>query len=57
MKAAEQETCCLLQGKVKAKTQDSEVKFQEGDLVIFPKGLDCTCSVWPRGRKHYRLGD
>ena len=52
----EQETCYLLEGKVKVRAGDSEVEFGKENLVVFPQGLDCTWTVLERVRKHYRFG-
>jgi uncharacterized cupin superfamily protein len=54
----EQETCYLLEGKVKVKVKakDSEVEFGKGGLVVFPQGLDCTWTVLEKVKKHYRFG-
>jgi uncharacterized cupin superfamily protein len=52
----QQETCYLLEGKVKVKTKDSEMEFGRGDLVIFPEGLDCNWAVLEKVKKHYRFG-
>ena len=52
----EQETCYLLEGKVKVGAKDSEVEFGKGDLVVFPQGLDCTWTVLEKVKKHYRFG-
>ena len=52
----EQETCYLLEGKVKVRAKDFEVEFGKGDLVVFPQGLDCTWKVLEKVKKHYRFG-
>jgi len=33
------------------------VKFDTGDLVLFPAGMDCRWDVHKAVRKHYRFGD
>ncbi|WP_456433577.1 cupin domain-containing protein [Thermosulfuriphilus sp.] len=52
----ENETCYILEGEVTVKTADEEVEIGPGDLVTFPKGLDCTWVVKKAIRKHYKLG-
>jgi len=52
----EPEVCYFLEGDVTVKTADSEVSFGKGDLVTFPKGMDCTWQVKKAVRKHYRFG-
>jgi uncharacterized cupin superfamily protein len=49
------ETCYLLEGKVKVKTDSETVEFGAGDLVIFPKGLSCTWMIQEPVRKHYQF--
>lgn len=52
----EQEICYFLEGEVTVRTGKSEVSFGAGDLVTFPKGLDCTWEIKKAVRKHYRFG-
>ena len=52
----EPETCYFLEGDVVVKTGAGEVRIGKGDLVTFPKGLDCTWEVKQAVRKHYRFG-
>ena len=52
----ERETCYLLEGEVEVRAGDEKVSFGAGDLVVFPRGLDCTWKVSKRVRKHYRFG-
>ena len=52
----EPETCYLLEGEVIVKTSQGEITVRQGDLVTFPKGLDCTWQVNQAVRKHYRFG-
>ena len=48
------ETAYVLEGKVKVKTKDgSVVEINKGDLVHFPKGLQCTWNVIEKIRKVY----
>ena len=42
--------------QVVVKTEEGEVSFGAGDLVTFPKGLDCTWRVKKAVRKHYFFG-
>jgi uncharacterized cupin superfamily protein len=50
------ETCYLLEGEVTVKTAEGETSFGKGDLVTFPKGLQCVWCVKGAVRKHYRFG-
>ncbi|MFC1617249.1 cupin domain-containing protein [Candidatus Margulisiibacteriota bacterium] len=50
-----QETCYILEGNVTVKTDNDEVSFQAGDMVIFPKGLSCVWEVKEPVRKHYKF--
>ncbi len=53
----ETETCYILEGRVKVKTEDGEeVEIKKGDLVTFPKGLKCTWNVIEKIKKHYNFG-
>lgn len=52
----DQEICYLLEGEVTVKTAEGETSFGRGDLVTFPKGLDCTWQVKKPVRKHYCFG-
>lgn len=52
----DRETCYILEGEVTVVTPDGEVSFGKGDLVVFPKGLNCTWEVRKAVRKHYRFG-
>lgn len=47
------ETCYLLEGRVTVTCDDGEVSFGPGDLVVFPRGLDCIWDVSEPVRKHY----
>jgi len=53
----EKETCYLYEGDVDVETEEGTVHFKAGDLVIFPKGLDCTWKVHKAVRKRYKFGD
>jgi len=53
----EQETCYILEGKAKVEPEEGEpVEFQAGDLVTFPKGLNCIWEISSPIRKHYKFG-
>jgi len=52
----EKETCLLLEGRVTVTAGDQEVSFGPGDLVIFPRGLDCVWRVAEPVKKHYKFG-
>ena len=52
----DRETCFILEGKVTVKTDDQEVIFGKGDLVIFPKGLSCVWTIHEAVKKHYQFG-
>ncbi len=53
----DKETCLILEGEVTVKTKEGTIGFGKGDLVTFPKGLDCTWQVKKAVRKHYSFGD
>ena len=54
----EKETCLILVGKVTVTPKDGEpVTFGEGDLVVFPQGMECTWNVQETVRKHYKFGE
>jgi uncharacterized cupin superfamily protein len=52
----DQETCYLLEGEGTVKTDDGDVSFRAGDVVVFPQGLTCVWHVTKPVRKHYRFG-
>ncbi len=49
------ETAYVYEGRVKVKTASGEVEINKGDLVTFPKGLQCTWNVIEKIRKVYRF--
>ncbi|MBN2355462.1 cupin domain-containing protein [candidate division KSB1 bacterium] len=51
----EQEVCYFLEGKVVVVTGDEQVSIGKGDLVTFPRGLDCEWRVLEAVRKHYKF--
>jgi hypothetical protein len=53
---SDREVCYFLDGKVTVKTSSGEVSFGKGDLVTFPKGLNCRWIVLAPVKKHYRFG-
>ncbi len=54
---SDDETCYILEGKVKVKTSAGDVEINKGDLVMFPKGLKCTWEVIEKIRKVYKFGE
>ena len=53
---SDKETCYIYEGKVMVKTDEGQVSFQSGDLVVFPKGLTCIWKVEEPVRKVYKFG-
>lgn len=53
------ETCYILDGEVEVTDSSTGEKlvFRKGDLVQFPKGLNCVWNVKKPVRKHYTYGD
>jgi hypothetical protein len=49
------EVCYILEGRAKVVSKESNetIEFGKGDLVTFPKGLDCTWEIIEDIRKHY----
>ncbi len=52
----ERETCYILEGKAAVITDQGEVNFGKGDLVVFPEDMDCTWKISEKIRKHYNFG-
>ena len=52
----EQETCLILEGKAEVITDDKKITFEDGDYVIFPKGLRCDWHIKEKIKKHYKFG-
>lgn len=51
-----EETCYLLEGQVVVTPEGGEpVEFGSGDLVTFPRGMDCVWKISKAVRKHYRF--
>ena len=51
----EAEIAYLYEGKVKVTTKEEKVEINAGDLVTFPKGLDCTWEILKKVRKVYQF--
>ena len=51
----EKETCLLVEGKVTVTDGKHSVNFAAGDLVTFPKELECTWNVQETVIKHYNF--
>ena len=49
------EKCYILEGDVDVSTDEESVHFEQGDFVIFPKGLSCTWKINKAVRKHYNF--
>ena len=53
----ETETCYILEGKARVEPKSGEaVEFGPGDLVTFPKGMNCVWEISSPIRKHYKFG-
>jgi uncharacterized cupin superfamily protein len=50
------EVCYVVQGRAEVSSADGLVEVGEGDLVIFPEGLQCTWKVKSPVRKRYKSG-
>ncbi len=55
----ETETCYILEGDVVVTDSSTgeKLEFKKGDLVQFPKGLNCEWKVKKPVRKYYKFGD
>ncbi|MHA1671023.1 MAG: cupin domain-containing protein [Promethearchaeota archaeon] len=53
------ETCFILDGEVEVTDSETgeKLEFKKGDLVQFPKGLNCVWNVKKPIRKYYNFGD
>jgi uncharacterized protein len=52
-----EEVCYILEGKASVKPVGGEaVEFGSGDLVTFPRGMDCVWDIKEPIKKHYRMG-
>jgi hypothetical protein len=55
----EDETCYILEGKATITPDDDQIEpvtIEKGDLVVFPKGMDCTWEITEPIKKHYKFG-
>ncbi len=52
----ETESCYIIEGEAIVRYDDKEVKFGEGDFVVFPKGLSCEWEIIKNIKKHYNFG-
>lgn len=52
---ADEEVCYIFEGKVVVKTAEETVEINPGDLVTFPKGLQCNWDVTEAIRKVYKF--
>lgn len=53
----QKETCYLLEGEVIVTPEGGQpVELQQGDLVVFPAGMQCTWDIRVAVRKHYDFG-
>ena len=52
------ETCYILEGKATAWDKNgNEISFEEGDMVQFEQGLECTWKISETIKKRYYFGD
>ena len=52
-----QETCYFLEGEVIVTPENqSSIKLNKNDLVIFPSGMKCTWRILKDVKKHYKFG-
>jgi len=52
----QKETCYVLEGRARVEPlHGPPVEFGAGDLVTFPRGLECVWVITQPLRKHYRL--
>lgn len=52
------ETCYIIEGKaIVTPENEKSVTIQEGDMVIFPKGMKCTWKIIEPIEKNYLLED
>ncbi|MFC2048718.1 cupin domain-containing protein [Elusimicrobiota bacterium] len=48
------ETCYIISGRVVITSEGGNpVEIEPGDLVVFPKGMDCTWDIRENVRKHF----
>jgi len=52
----QKEICYILEGKATVTPEGGEpVSFEKGNLVTFPRGMNCVWSISSPIRKHYRM--
>ncbi|GAF75082.1 unnamed protein product [marine sediment metagenome] len=53
------ETCYILEGEIEVTDNSTgeKLEFKKGDLVQFPKGLECVWNVKKPVKKYYNFGD
>ena len=51
----QQETCYVLAGEVTVTAGGEQVSFGPGDMVVFPRGMDCVWKVTAPVKKHYKF--
>ena len=52
----QQETCYFIEGDVTIEIKDGEkIKIGKGDLVVFPKGIDCVWDIKKPVRKYFNF--
>jgi hypothetical protein len=49
----QKETCLIIEGQVTVSDKDSSISFGPGDMVIFPKDLDCKWQITKAVKKYY----
>jgi uncharacterized cupin superfamily protein len=49
------EYCLILEGKIIVTSDHEEIEINEGDFVMFPKGLSCVWDIKKDIRKHYKF--
>ena len=52
---SETETCLIIEGDVTVTDGKDSVSFGEGDLVIFPEGLECNWNIRKAVKKYYNF--
>ncbi|MEW5822578.1 MAG: cupin domain-containing protein [Cyanobacteriota bacterium] len=52
---SDEEVCYFLEGLVLVETEEERVEIHPGDLVTFPKGLQCRWHVLEPVRKVYKF--
>jgi uncharacterized protein len=51
----QEEICYIVEGEAIVKTDEEEINFKKGDIVIFPKDLTCKWHIKSKIKKHYQL--